>query len=51
MIGKLLEVLIPFFLQLAVGVAVLGWIFSNDEKNAKKAAERRKKYNNKLTRD
>lgn len=33
MVGKLLEVLIPFFLQLAVGLPVLGWIVSNEEKN------------------
>ena len=51
MIGKLLEVLIPFFLQLALGLAVLGWIVSNDEKNAKEAEEIRKRYNNKRTRE
>lgn len=43
MIGKLLEVLIPFFLQLAVGLAVLGLIVSNEEKNK----EIWRKYNKK----
>ena len=39
MIGKLFEVLIPFFLQLALGFAVLGWIVNEDEKKE----ERRKR--------
>ncbi len=47
MIGKLFEVLIPFFLQLALGFAVLGWIVNEDEKKE----ERRKRYNNKRTRE
>lgn len=51
MIGKILEVLIPFFLQLALGFAVLMWVAGNEEKNAKAAAEMRKRYNNKHTRE
>ena len=51
MIGKLFEVLIPFFLQLALGFAVLMWVVGNDEKNAKEADEIRKRYNNKHTRE
>ena len=52
MIGKILEVLIPpFFLQLALGFAVFGWIINEDEKNAKEADEIRKRYNNKRTRE
>ena len=51
MIGKLFEVLIPFFLQLALGFAVFGWIVNEDEKNAKGADEIRKRYNNKRTRE
>lgn len=51
MIEKLLEVLVPFFLQLAVGMAVLMWVAGNDEKNAKKSAEMKKRYNNKGTRE
>ena len=47
MIGKLFEVLIPFFLQLALGFAILGWIVNEDEKKE----ERRKRYNNKHTRE
>ena len=47
MIGKLFEVLIPFFLQLALGFAVLMWVAGNDEKDE----ERRKRYNNKRTRE
>ena len=47
MIGKLFEVLIPFFLQLALGFAVLGWIVNEDEKKE----ERRKRYNNKRIRE
>ena len=47
MIGKLFEVLIPFFLQLALGFAVLGWIVNEDEKKE----ERGKRYNNKHTRE
>ena len=43
MVGKLLEVLIPFFLQLALGLAVLGWIVSNEGKNR----EIWRKYNKK----
>ena len=49
MIGKLFEVLIPFFLQLALGFAVLGWIVNEDEKSAKEADEINKRYNNKRT--
>ena len=49
MIGKLMEALIPFFLQLALGFAVLGWIINEDEKNAKEADEINKRYNNKRT--
>lgn len=33
MIAKLLEVFVPFFLQIVLGLAVLGWIVSNEEKN------------------
>ena len=51
MIGKLMEALIPFFLQLALGFAVLGWIINEDEKNAKEADEINKRYNNKRTRE
>ena len=51
MIGKLFEVLIPFFLQLALGFAILMWVVGNDEKNAKEADEIRKRYNNKRTRE
>ena len=51
MIGKLFEVLIPFFLQLALGFAVLGWIVNEDEKNAKEADEINKRYNNKRARE
>ena len=47
MIGKLFEVMIPFFLQLALGFAVLMWVAGNDEKDE----ERRKRYNNKRTRE
>lgn len=43
MVGKLLEVLIPFFLQLALGLVVLGWIVGNEEKNK----EIWRKYNKK----
>ena len=50
MIGKLFEVLRPFFLQLALGFAVLGWIINEDEKN-EEADEIRKRYNNKHTRE
>ena len=39
------------FLQLALGFAVFGWISGNDEKNAKEAAEMKKRYNNKRTRE
>ena len=49
MIGKLFEVLIPFFLQLALGFAVLCWIVNEDEKSAKEADEINKRYNNKRT--
>ena len=45
MIGKLFEVLIPFFLQLALGFAVLCWIVNEDEKSAKEADEINKRYN------
>ena len=51
MVGKLMEVLIPFFLQLALGFAVLIWVVGNDEKDVKEAEEMKKKYNNKHTRE